>query len=197
MLIDASELARHRQSLDVATAVVAGIAPDDLGRPTPCAGWDLRALLAHMAGQNDGFADSLEGPDDVPAGAFAPVRVGDGELRAAWERSAKRVGEAFATSPGERPVLLAEISTEHRFPASTVLGFHLLDTVVHTWDMATTLGRDFRPDDELAAVIARQAAAVPDGPARAQPGTAFAPGLAVPAGADPWTTALALLGRHG
>ena len=150
-----------------------------------------------MIGQNDGFAAALESPDDVPPAAFAPCHCGDDELTAAWGRSAERVTEAFATSPGERPVLLAEISGERRFPATTVLGFHLLDTVAHTWDVATALGREFRPDDELAVLVARQAAAVPAGAARERPGAAFAPAVALPAGSDPWTSALAHLGRRG
>lgn len=36
--------------------IVAHVHRDDLARTTPCVGWDLRASLTHMTGQNDGFA---------------------------------------------------------------------------------------------------------------------------------------------
>src|SRR5690349_14873473 len=66
----------HRHALDLASELVATIRPADLGRPTPCAGWDLAALLAHMTGQNHGFADALRGGTAVAA--YAPVRGGGG-----------------------------------------------------------------------------------------------------------------------
>jgi uncharacterized protein (TIGR03083 family) len=44
-----------------AGSLVDRIGPADLARPTPCAGWDLRALLAHLIGQNHGFAEAVDG----------------------------------------------------------------------------------------------------------------------------------------
>jgi hypothetical protein len=72
---------------------------------------------------------------------------------------------------------------------------HLLDTVVHTWDVTTALGAGERPDDELVAAVLEQARLVPAGPARTAPGAAFAPALPA-VDADPWAEALALLGRR-
>jgi uncharacterized protein (TIGR03086 family) len=176
----------HHRALDLATALVATVRPDDLGRPTPCAGWDLAALLAHMTGQNHGFADALRGGADVAA--YVPVPG-----VAAWPASVADLLDAVA-HPGTDTVLLPEISTERRFPVPVVLGFQTLDTAVHAWDVATALGRTWRPDPELVAAVLEQARLVPAGPARTAPGAAFAPGLAAD-GDDPWTTALALLGR--
>ena len=42
-------------------ALTALISPADLARPTPCAEWDLRALLAHMTAQHRGFAAAAVG----------------------------------------------------------------------------------------------------------------------------------------
>lgn len=195
MQIDSVVLTPYPRALDGATAVVRRVRPDDLSRPSPCAGWDLRALLEHMIGQNHGFADAVEGA--AAAAAFAPRAFADTDVADAWEVSAERVASAFGSAPREREVLLVEISPEQPFPVVTALGFHLLDTVVHTWDVATALGFGFRPDDELAALVDAQAAAVPAGPAREAPGAAFAPPVAGASTADPWTHALALLGRHG
>jgi uncharacterized protein (TIGR03086 family) len=184
----------HARALELATSVVERISPDDLARPTPCAGWDLAALLAHMVGQNDGFADAVSSTGDVAPSAFAARPVGDrpGE---AWSASTRRLTDAFAHADLDRPVLLAEISTEQRFPAGLVIGFHLLDTVVHGWDVATALGRDYRPDDELVGTTLQLARLVPDGEPRERPGASFAPSLPEPEGSPEWTRALALLGR--
>ena len=192
---NATLVAPHRRALDAATAVVRGLRADQLDLPSPCAGWDLAALLEHMIGQNHGFADAVESGADVPAAAFAPRPFARTDVAHAWEASAERVASAFAGAQGEREVLLVEISPERRFPVTTALGFHLLDTVVHTWDVATTVGLEFRPDEELAGLVGALAASVPAGPARDVSGAAFAPPVTVPPDAEPWTTALALLGR--
>jgi uncharacterized protein (TIGR03086 family) len=166
---------------------VATVRPADLGRPTPCAGWDLAALLAHMTGQNHGFAAALRGGTDVAA--YVPVPG-----VAAWSDSVADLLDAVA-HPGTEAVLLPEISTERRFPVPVVLGFHTLDTAVHAWDVATALGRTWRPDPELVATVLDQARLIPAGPARTADGAAFGPVLE--AEEDPWFSALALVGRSG
>jgi len=176
----------HRRALELASELVATVRPADLGRPTPCAGWDLAALLAHMTGQNHGFADALRGGTDVAA--YAPVPG-----VAAWPGSVADLLDAVE-HPRTDAVLLPEISTERRFPVPVVLGFQTLDTAVHAWDVATALGRVWRPDPPLVAVVLEQARLIPAGPARTAPGAAFAPVLAAE-DADPWTAALALVGR--
>ena len=185
----------HRRALEVAAPYVAGIDGDSLDRPTPCAGWDLRTLLAHVVGQHHGFAAAVTG-GDAPPEAYAHRRVTPGRIAADWQGSADRMTAAFAAAPLDRPVRLVEISTEQRFPAGTVVGFQLLDTVIHTWDVASALGADFVPDPELAGVTLQLARLIPQGESRLGPGAAFAP---VVAGARPdeWEQALALTGRSG
>jgi uncharacterized protein (TIGR03086 family) len=178
----------HHHALDLASELVTAVRSADLDRPTPCAGWDLAALLAHMTGQNHGFADALRGGTDVAA--YAPVPG-----LAAWPDSVADLLDAV-DHPGTDAVLLPEITTERRFPAPVVLGFQTLDTAVHTWDVATALGRVWRPDPPLVAAVLEQARLVPAGPARTAPGAAFGPVL--DAGEeDPWLTVLALVGRVG
>ncbi|MDT7569226.1 MAG: hypothetical protein QOG76_7850 [Pseudonocardiales bacterium] len=190
----------HRRVLELATGMVDRVGPADATRPTPCPPWDLSALLGHMIGQNHGFAAALEistgisTEADVSVSAFAPRPPG-ADLVSEWKASTDRLTAAFDGADLARPVLLPEISEQFRFPAAMVIGFHLLDTVVHGWDVATALGLDYRPDDELVASTLRIAEQVPDGPVREQPGASFAPALPVPDGTDPWHRALALLGR--
>jgi uncharacterized protein (TIGR03086 family) len=186
--------ALHRRALKLATVTVDRVTPADATRSTPCPPWDLHALLAHMIGQNHGFAAAVAGPEDAPPKAFAP-RPPAADPAAEWAASAELLTHAFAGADLERPVLLPEISAEHPFPAWTVIGFHLLDTVVHGWDVATALEVEYEPDDELVDATLRVAQFVPTGPAREQPGAAFAPVLPTGADAAPWPRTLALLGR--
>jgi uncharacterized protein (TIGR03086 family) len=209
MTIDDDLRPLHRRALAAAGEVIAAVSPADLGRATPCAGWTLRDLLGHLFGQNHGFARAVEVPD-TPASAYAdrtpapadpPDPLDPAGVMAGWRTSADRVAAAFAAAVLDRPVLLAEVSAEVRFPAGTVVGFHLLDTVVHTWDVAASLGQAHLPDGDLVAATLDQARRIPDGPARLRPGAAFAPALPPSGpgfGADPagdWGVALAMLGR--
>jgi uncharacterized protein (TIGR03086 family) len=183
----------HRRSLELTGGLIAKVRPEDLGRPTPCEGWDLGMLVAHMIGQNQGFAEALDA-GDAPLSAFEPRPVGGGLFRA-WRASVDRLVAAVAAVSDDRQVRLIEISDEMRFPASVAIGFQLLDTVIHGWDVASGLGQDFRPDGELVTVTLQLARRVPGGEARGRPGAAFAPERA-PASDDDWVTALALLGRR-
>lgn len=176
----------HRRSLDAIRPVITAVQPADLDRPTPCAGWDLRALLAHMTGQDRGFAAAALA--DVSQEAFAPREP----TVDAWTAGAAVVVAAFAAADPERPVLLPEFAGR-RFPLDVVIGFHLLDTLVHGWDVAATLGVDINYDDDLLAAAHVQAERVPSGTARTAPGAAFAPVL--PSEATGWDHTLALLGR--
>lgn len=179
----------HDRALRRATEVIAKVRRADFAASTPCAGWDLRALLAHCIGQNHGFADAVAN-SDAPASAYAPRPPEPG----AWESSAERVHAAFRAAEPHQIVRLAEFGPDARFPVASALSFHLLDTVVHTWDVATAVGLPFRPDADLLAVVAEGARQVSTGAAREQKGAAFGPVL-TDGGGDPWTATLALLGR--
>lgn len=184
-----ADAAATRRSVEV----VARLAPSDLDRPTPCAGWDLRALLAHMTVQHRGFAASAAGRGADPA-VWRPTPAPDPV--AAYAAAADGVMTAFAT-PGvlDRDFVLPEIPRAPSFPGRIAVGFHLVDYVVHGWDVARTLGLPYTVDAEVLAATLPIARAVPDGPGRLAPGAAFAPGLSLPADADPLDEILRRLGR--
>lgn len=189
----------HKVALADTREILRSVRPTDLRVPTPCAGWDLRTLLGHVIGQNHGFAAAVE-QSEAPPEAYAdrppaPDGVFEAGVLGAWEESADRLTAAFAAAPTDRAVLLVEISDSMRFPLENVIGFQLLDTVVHNWDLATALGQDYRPAGELLPATLAQARQVPDGPARLAPTSAFAPSLPSPGG-DEWALTLALLGRR-
>src|SRR5690242_16489719 len=71
--------------------LVAGLTPEDLALPTPCDGWDLGTLLAHMTVHHQGFAGA--GSWEMPPGGRFPDPV------RAYAASAELVLTAFA-APG-------------------------------------------------------------------------------------------------
>jgi uncharacterized protein (TIGR03086 family) len=183
-----------RQAVAASVEVVRHATPADLPRPTPCAGWTLDDLLAHMAAQHRGFAAAAGGNGADPA-TWA-VDPDPGDRLAEYGRSADRVVAAFAAGGVlDRTFHLAGFPPPATFPGAVAIGFHTVDYVVHTWDVARALGRDWRPDPGLARRALVLAGQVPDGPPRLEPGAAFAPVLPSPDGAVDLDRVLALLGR--
>jgi uncharacterized protein (TIGR03086 family) len=174
--------------------VVSKASAADLARPTPCTGWTLADLLAHMAAQHDGFAAAAAGggADLVRWQTGAPAADPAGEYAAA----AERVLAAFAAAGVlAREFALPQISTELRFPAAEAIGFHFVDYVVHGWDVARTLGLGYDLDPDVLAAALSIARSVPDGERRRRPGAAFAPRVAA-TGGGMLDEIVALLGRR-
>jgi uncharacterized protein (TIGR03086 family) len=175
-------------------AVVARLTPADLGRPTPCAEWDLGALLAHMTVQHRGFAAAAAGHGDDLA-LWQPVPLGDDPIHE-YAEAAEQVITAFAAEGVlDRGFALPEISTGQLFPGRIAIGFHFIDYVVHGWDVATSLGIPFELPGEVLDAALPRAEAVPGGARRTVPGAAFAPALPVTDDAGTLDRILALLGR--
>lgn len=181
-------LARHERAVRLSTDAVEAASGASLSIETPCTGWDLRALLEHMGTQNRGFAAAARGGNDPAVWVVhrAVDPIGD------YVRSAHDVVEAFATCQ-VGTVFLPEIPPG-RFPVATALGFHLIDSVVHAWDVARSLGRDIDVDSDLAPTALRIAQAVPTGTARLHPRAAFGPALEV---ADTTATLARIVGILG
>ncbi|WP_225095577.1 TIGR03086 family metal-binding protein [Streptomyces sp. CoH27] len=170
--------------VDLATAA-------DWTRDTPCAGWTLRRLVAHMTAQHVGFAAAARGAGREPEHWREAEDVS--EPARAHRSAAAEVLTAFA-EPGvtEREFALPNLGG---IPGGRAVGFHLVDYVVHAWDVAATLGATVDlPEHVLGAALA-VARAVPTDPARRGPGFPFAPALEVPEGSGPLQEALRLLGR--
>lgn len=129
--------------IELLTAAVADAAPNytavtpaDLELPTPCEGWDLRALLNHVLSRvalstaaarlepTTDFADiERDYVGNDPAGAF--TRMTD-ELLTAWADCDDLVTD--------RVTPLGPI------PPQGVLLFGAQDVFIHAWDVATTRG---------------------------------------------------------
>lgn len=168
-------LDQHRLAVLDSVAVAERVRADDLGRATPCARWTVGELLAHMTAQHHGFAAAARGGGgDVEVWRVRPLGVDPvGEYRVAAESVLAAFAEEGVLG---REFALAEFGAS--FPATMAIGFHLIDYVVHGWDLARGLGVPYRLRPELAEVSLRIALAVPDDERRHQADAAFGPALA-------------------
>lgn len=164
------------RALKITEASVEQVQLNALDGPTPCAKWTLRKLLEHMIGLNYGFATAARGQlhdkavwadrpfGDHPAGPFAD--------------SAAAVAAAFAEDGVlDREFWLPEVRGGQMFPASTAIGFHFVDCVVHGWDVARAIGVSAEFDADLLEAVLPYAEEVPDGANRRQADASFQPGL--------------------
>ncbi|GAA3339093.1 hypothetical protein GCM10020358_21580 [Amorphoplanes nipponensis] len=179
-----------RRSIELVTA----IREDQWERPTPCAEWTVADLVTHMIRENRGFAAAARGERTVPADWHAPVGV---DLRAEYAASARAVIAAFGADGAlSRTLWLPLIRDGICLPARQALGFHLLDYLVHGWDVAAATGQPAAYDDDVVAAVREIAERdVPDGPRRHRPQATFAPARPLPDGAPPLHRLLGFLGR--
>jgi uncharacterized protein (TIGR03086 family) len=180
------------QAVRASVELLARARPGDMARPTPCADWTLHGLISHMAAQHYGFAAAAAGDGDLAR--WRPRRLRSDPV-ADYRASAETVLAAFsAEGVLGRQFPLPEFAAGAIFPARQAIGFHFIDYVVHSWDVAKALGLDVRFGAELLPAALGVAKAVPGGEARLAPGAAFAPAVAWQDG-SPLDRIVAILGR--
>lgn len=187
---------RNARAVQGSARAVAGVREPDLSKPTPCAGWTLADLLGHMIVQHRGFAAAAAG-DGADLCHWQGAPLDPLLLVTEYKRAAAEVMAAFA-APGvlDRQFALPEISAQLLFPARQAIGFHLVDYVVHGWDVAQALGLRYQVDADVLDEALLIALAVPDDEERRRgPGAPFAPRLQA-AGDRPLDRVLTLLGRN-
>jgi uncharacterized protein (TIGR03086 family) len=177
-----------QRTLAATGRIVARVAPDQLAGPTPCGDWTLEVLLRHMVASNHGFAAAARGLDADPA-VWEDAELDD-DPYAAYQRSADDVNAAFA----------AARQTDHKFKiygygvfaAPTAIGMHLVDFLVHGWDVAASIGASRTLDTELSEAAMAIALRWP----YQRPDKAFGVQVPVPATAPVDQRLVAYLGRR-
>lgn len=174
--------------LDAAAAgalpVVRGVDDSRLDDPTPCAEYDVRALISHLSQVVVNFT-ALAARQDADFGETPDAVTGDWRKRFGEETAA--LVEAWAV-PGAEEGTTGSMG----FPARTVGHMVLGDLTVHAWDLARATGQEFVPDAEVVDEI---------GPAmegmapKAREAKMFGEPFPVPDGASPFVRVLALTGR--
>lgn len=173
-MADAQGLLALQRSLEQAANLLAEVGADDLDRPTPCAGWDVRTLANHMLGSVRTFVTMLQGsppgwhaPEDFSTGFGEELRVRGNVLVNLW----RELGDQAMGNPD---IQAAEFA-------------------VHAWDLAVALGRDTAALDEP---LAQRALVTLDANLGVERrGNAFGPARTAPAGSDASTHLAAYAGR--
>jgi uncharacterized protein (TIGR03086 family) len=199
MHTDTSSFSSHHRTAVLASIdVVDTVGRDDLNRPTPCAGWNLIDLLAHMTVQHRGFAAAARGSGDDPdlwrpETVLAPVTA---DPAGAYAAAAHDVMAAFAAAgAADVEFALPDFGPGAKVPGVMAMGFHFVDYVVHGWDVAATLGVPYGLPTDVVAAVLPLVLGVPDGDFREQDGSPFARAVE-PVGADDFARILAHLGRR-
>ena len=156
------------------------VTPDRLRDPTPCAEWDLAALLHHMDDALDAFTEAATGSVSLVPTAEAP------RLESIRAKACALLGWWCEHPPDD-----VRVGDLH-LPAGLLVGAAALEITVHGWDVHQSLDTGHRMPEALAEELLPVAALTvtdEDRPAR------FAAPLAVPADAPASRRLLAHLGR--
>jgi uncharacterized protein (TIGR03086 family) len=135
-------LAQFEQLGPLLGTVIAGLRPDQLDEPTPCAEFTVRGVLEHMIGGATAFAAAYRG--EAPrqpdlADPIASVQAALGDL------------SASISAPGALDRTIRAPFGE--LDGATFARFIVLDGLVHGWDLATATGHRYAPPNQLVAAV--------------------------------------------
>jgi uncharacterized protein (TIGR03086 family) len=128
------------RSLSYTRGTLADVRPELIDRPTPCTGWTLGHLLAHMEDALDAFTEAASGRVRVD-----PVPETSTRVEALREKACALLGAWAAARPaGDGEVAIGDLGLD----APLLVATAALEITVHGWDVgqATGSGRGI-PDD--------------------------------------------------
>lgn len=169
--------------LDAVGMLVSAVEPGQFDRPTPCADWDVRALLNHLVWENLLWAGLANG---TPRSDFTADHIGDDHV-AAFRTATRAARSAFA-----RPGML-----ERRYgpaPGRRLVEQLVIEMLVHGWDLAQAIGHPYDTVQHVAETALPVVREIYGDLPRTAAGS-FAPPQPVPDDADPPDRLAAYLGR--
>jgi uncharacterized protein (TIGR03086 family) len=166
------------------------VGADDWPRPTPCSEWDVRALVNHVVGGCVRHRMLLQGAQTHEVEATRAVDHLGANPAAAFAAAADAVVACFCQD-GALERIVPHAAGDR--PGRELLSMRVLDSAVHSRDLARATGRDETLDDEVVAFLLAYTAGLDLGPEQ----RAFAPAVAdPPRNASPQDQLLHRLGRH-
>lgn len=173
----------YRAAAQRALAVVEGVRPDQRHLPTPCTEWDTQALVDHLVAGAEYLRAALAGTAPGPvAGATA----------AGYRARLRDVADAAADPAALARRCMSPLGFE--WSAGEAFAGTFMDTLIHTWDLATATGQDATLDPAL--VEACTALFLPEMPERGRAAGLVGPAVEVGPDASPQDRLLAAMGRH-
>ena len=176
------------QAMQSTLAVLAEVRPGDLGAQTPCASWDVRALINHFVGTARWWAATITGDGEVSAVDYAA-----GNFAAAYEESIQIAVAAFEADGALARTVRLPFG---EFPGTVLLDLAATEQFTHGWDLARAIGHPADLEPALASVLLSQARLAITDAYRGPDGQAlFGPAVTAPDGAGPADQLAAFLGR--
>ena len=181
----------HQRAVAQTESIVTAVVPAQFGLPTPCAEYDVRALLSHTVGGLNRIAIVGEGGDALAIPARADGVPGDGWL-AAYQGAAARSRAAWADDA--KLDALFEVPWG-KVPGRIAVSGYVQEITVHGWDLARATGQPTELDPELASwVLAVAQAILPPEPRGGE--VPFGPVIPVAPDAGVYARLAAWLGRQ-
>lgn len=173
---------------EMTIGILQKVTPEHLGDPTPCAEWDVAALIDHMVGAHHWARSAMEGVEQT--------ETGEGSAQGDFVTAYREAGAASVAAFAEEGAMGRTVDMGMGpMPAGSLLGLALTDTFVHAWDLATAIGEDNDLDREIAERILVTARAHTPDAMRSEDGAMFGFEQPAPADAPPATKLAAFLGR--
>jgi uncharacterized protein (TIGR03086 family) len=181
----------HQRAVAQTESIVAAVVPAQFGQPTPCAEYDVHALLSHTVGGLNRIAIVGEGGDALAIPARADGVPDDGWLDA-YQAAAARARAAWADDA--RLDALVEVPWG-KVPGRIAVSGYVQEITVHGWDLAKATGQPTELDPELASwVLAVAERILPPEPRGGE--VPFGPVVPVPPDAGVYARLAAWLGRQ-
>lgn len=188
--MDVTELDR---ALGSTLGILANVRPGQLDAPTPCASWDVRALINHFIGTARWWAGVVDGQATRPGAGDTAADYAAGDYVAAYTE-ARKVAVAALGAP-DVPGRMIRLPFGE-FPGAVVTAMAALDQFAHGWDLARAIGYQAELDPEIAAdLLSHARVAITDGFRGPDGAAPFGPATEAPAGAGPADQLAAFLGR--
>jgi uncharacterized protein (TIGR03086 family) len=131
--------------------VLANVTSAQLDSSTPCASWDVRALLNHVVGGTHFFARSMRG-EAMPEGDAPDFAAGD--FVAVYDDGAAQALAAFNAPGAAEKMVTLPFAT---LPGAAFMNIAATDAFAHGWDLARATGQSSDLDPELAARLLENA----------------------------------------
>jgi uncharacterized protein (TIGR03086 family) len=161
---------------DETHATIAAVRSDQLHSPTPCADFDVAALVNHLIGWARSFAARFSGASE----ADAPNEYQAGTNPAGeFEEAAQTIIEAYRS----------DAEPTKQLPA----GFFVMEFLTHGWDLAVAIGRRAKYSDAVADLGLETAREMLKPEYR---GSAFLPEVEVAPTSEPVDRMVAFMGRN-
>jgi uncharacterized protein (TIGR03086 family) len=186
------------QSVDLGSALTSTLSilrkveRADLDKPTPCASWDVRALINHFISSARWWA-AMVSVEDMPAAPEDVDYVAD-DFVAAYEESIRISLEAFGADGVAERIVTVPFGD---FPGAVLEKFATTEQFTHGWDLARALGQDSDLVPDLAVALIAQAEVSVDSSMRGPDTvTPFGPIRQAPDGSSSADRLAAFLGRE-